>query len=303
MNNKKSISYKARVAIGAALCACLSAGAAALYYSAYHGGLYDKDIRHYASGNVTPAIAFSLFAVSAVISIITALSVKGAVREDEDVVPTASVTFGSFLTAFFFIGYFIMSAYSYEPLPTSPTFGEICSYVCPFLGLLSSVPFICDASGKIRRASLHRITTFIPIVWGAFLMFKYYFDLGEIPLNDPELAVTNVSIAAVILFFLAESRRALVISSSFKCAVSSFLVAFITLPIAAARIALCRTDGFTTPTIMENILLAVIGIFAVIRIAGDADSYKTPTYQENCDFNIPENETGGDSVKNAENKA
>ena len=134
-------------------------------------------------------------------------------------------------------------------------------------------------------------------------MFKYYFDLGEIPLNDPELAVTNVSIAAVILFFLAESRRALVISSSFKCAVSSFLVAFITLPIAAARIALCRTDGFTTPTIMENILLAVIGIFAVIRIAGDADSYKTPTYQENCDFNIPENETGGDSVKNAENKA
>ena len=278
---KKGFSPKTKVAAGALVCAALSAAASTLYFIAYHSGVYEKDLHHYQSGSALP-IAFSLlFLLSAVVSFATALWVKGAAREDEPVLPDPSVSFGIFLVAFMFIGYFIASFYSLTPLPEEVGFGDVCTRLCPFIGLLSAVPFICDGSGRMRRTTLHRAATVLPVIWGSLLMFKYYFDLKEMPLNDPELILTDVSIAAVILFFLTESRRALVISSPFKNTAASFLTVFLTLPVAVARVILFKTDSFDIPLLMENILLASIGIFALIRIVNDAGAFDDSGTSEN----------------------
>lgn len=270
LKQKKEISSRARVTAGALICSALSAAAAALYFIAYHTGIYERDIHHYAKSSPIPAAVAILLFLSFAVSIITALSVKKSDWNNSADLPSPSVSFGAYLTAFMFIGYFIASLYSWAPLPEDVGFGDICSRVCIFLGLLSAVPFICDGSGRVRRGSFHRAMSFFPVIWGAFLMFKYYFDLKEIPLNDPELILTDISIAAVVLFFLTESRRALDITSPFKNTAASFLASFIALPISAVRILLCKTDSLSLPDMMENILLASIGIFAVLRIINDA---------------------------------
>ncbi len=253
-----------KVATASAL--LLSAVGAVLYGIAYVNS-YDPALRHFGADCAAVKVAFALFALAAALSAVCALALRGGLTlRPED--KSSSGSFVLWLTAFMFIGFTVASLLSGENVMSVSPFGSYCIKAIPVLSVLSALPFFCAAARRLSGSVLHSITAIAPVLWAAAVMFKYYFDLHEVPLNDPELTLTIVSLSAAILFFLTEWREALSIARPASSALSQLLCVCLAGPVSAARIVLyfILENGILIPTLMECIMLFTVAALALYRL-------------------------------------
>ncbi|MBR6807957.1 MAG: hypothetical protein IKM46_06220 [Clostridia bacterium] len=261
MNSKKRNIFR----IGSISALALSVIASVFYAVAYSSD-YDLNLRHFTPGSVTAVIFGVLFAVAiAIVSTGAILIRKSGKTADRE--PNQIETFGLWLTTFMFIAFGILSFIS--PANTSSdqmNIGVLASKVIAPLALLSAAPFALASSSRLRGSSWHSITSCCPILWGSCLLFKYYFDLTDMPLNDPELALTIVSIASLIIFFISESRSALGINTPSIAFFANCLAVCLGGCVSTVRIILSLVTTHTLPSLMENIIFFSVSALAFVRL-------------------------------------
>lgn len=270
MNSRKVSSARRTLLIGS-LCAAVTAVAAAIiYFFAYHNS-YDTVIHHYNFDTSLPMIFGILMLICTVAFAITSIRMRSL---HLSVSPTGNVaeSFGLWLCAFMFVIFFAFcfvqqgTVESVSTASNATKFGTVCSNINSPLALLSALSLFLTLHEKTRGTTLHAVFTFAPVLWSVTLVLKYYFDLADMPLNDPELTLTMVSLSGVVLLFLGECRLALGIASAATVAFSASAALFLTGGITATRIILFRTDALTLPTPAESALLISATILGACRL-------------------------------------
>lgn len=241
--------------------------AASVLYAVSYKSFYDTSIRHFDSSAVVTA-----FVVFAVLTSLFVLGFSFCFKRQKMVEQGANQieSFVLWLCAFMFICYGVLTIAS----PAAPAYTvEAVSPLAAFSGkvigplaLLSAVPFVCAVSDRFRGSFVHGATSFVPVIWGVFLLFKYYFDLEEMPLNDPELTVTTLCVAAILVFMLSESRSALGVASAPLYWLGSVSAFGISGGISTARIVLGIIADHSIPSLMENIIFFSVSALALTRI-------------------------------------
>ncbi|MBR5454014.1 MAG: hypothetical protein IKV54_08040 [Clostridia bacterium] len=242
--------------------AVFALAASILYIIAYHNS-YDTVIRHFNIGAVLPYVFGSLMAASAIAFTVTSLLMRKKCTF-EAASPKSAETFGLWMCGLMFLIFGVLS-FSAEPSANAAGLGALCTKALAPLAIVSAVPFFLRSS-SYRNGTLHAVSTFAPVLWGICIMFKYYFDLKEMPLNDPELTLTMVSISSAVIFFLCECRLALGIATPSVAAFSASAAACLTGSISVARAVLWRMDGHVIPAPTETLLLLSVAILAGCRL-------------------------------------
>lgn len=277
------------IKLGGGVSLILAAAAALAYIFAYKNS-YDPAIRHFAAGEPLATVFAVLFAISAVAATVTAfmLRKRGNLRDTApNQIETFVLWFVSFLflaiaflyvtsaqpgtlenetsTAGFLAGFKTSVKEAFSPANGSPmNLGAVAGVLVVPFAFLSAIAFAMSAT-SLRSSTVHCIFTFAPVLWGALLLFKFYFDLTEMPLNDPELTLTLVSISAMITLFISESRTSLGINTPAISAFGCILGAGLGGCVALARIILNLTAGHYVPSLMENIIFFSVGVLALVR--------------------------------------
>lgn len=265
MNSRKIDSARRTLIIGSLCAAVCAAVGAVLYFFAYHSS-YDTVIRHYETGAVLPTVFGLLMLLSAVIFSATAISMR---RLKLRVTPTGHTaeSFGLWLCAFMFLLLALFTAMQpgTDSVADSFSFGKLCSSLITPLALLSSASFFLALS-RLRGTTLHAIFSLAPVLWSIDIVLKYYFDLTDMTLNDPELSLTMVSLAGIMLLFLGECRLTLGIASAATVAFSASAALFLTGGISLARAVLFRTDALMLPTPAETAFFISAAILGACRL-------------------------------------
>ncbi len=260
---KSQNSVHPSIAVGSVSAIITALIAAALYIFSYIT-YYESDIHHYKAGEITTVAFGVLFAISFVINAVSSVVLRKntTLRESEN---TGFDTFAFSFAALMFVLDGIMAISSVSSVQFATKLGEISTKLTIPLAFLAAVPFVMAISSK-RNSTLHRIFSLFPVLWGVFEIFKYYFDISDLPLNSPELTLTIVSLCAAVLFFLAYARETLGIGSA---AISLFgSVAAISLSgfIALSRTVLFFTNNVEIVSLSENLALVSIAIMAAARL-------------------------------------
>lgn len=256
------------IGIGASVVASVIAGV--LYGIAYHTS-YDTLIRHFDADAVLPVIFGVLMLLVSVTFSVTSLLFRKKYSL-EDCAPGSAEIFALWLCGLMFLIFGFMSVSSGSSSESS-AIGSVCAKAIAPLAILSAVPFFMRTSGRMRNTAVHSALTLAPVLWGICLLFKYYFDLKEMPLNDPELTLTMVSVSCAVIFFLGECRKALGICSAALSVFCPAAALCLTGSISAARTVLWRVDGHSIPEPAETILLFAVAILAGCRLYGMAHSF------------------------------
>lgn len=262
MNRINNRNLRSRVLVGILLPTVTAVVAAVLYAVAYHTS-YDTVYRHYERNSHLIFVSGLLFTLSVAICAIISLSVRHRAILKPHSAGAAEV-FSLWFTGFMFIGFGIISVIERSE-PTGTGIGVFCQIALIPLAFLSAVPFALSASDRLRGGTAHRIMSIFPVLWCCILMLRYYFDLSEMPLNDPELILTICALSSLIIFLLSECRRALGIITPPIALFSSVAAAAIAGTTSIARIILFCTDSLAYPRIIELIMLFVISLTAFAR--------------------------------------
>ncbi len=240
---------------------------ASVLYAVSYKSFYDISIRHF-----NPSAVVTAFVVAAVLTVVVNLVFSICFRRQKMVEQGANQieSFVLWLCAFMFICYGILTITApdvpvYSADAVTPLAILSAKAIGP-LAVLSAVPFVCAVSDRLRGSVLHGATSFVPVIWGVFLLFKYYFDLEEMPLNDPELTVTTLCVSAVIVFMLSESKSALGVAGAPLYWLGSVSAFGITGGISTARIVLGIIADHSIPSLMENIIFFSVSALALTRI-------------------------------------
>ena len=86
------------------------------------------------------------------------------------------------------------------------------------------------------------------------------------PLNDPELSLTMVSISAALVFSLSECRSALGVNTVSGAVFSASAGLCMTGAASAARLVLWKIDGLITPSPTESVMLFAVAVMAGARL-------------------------------------
>ncbi len=262
MNRKTKLS----LVCGGASATVLGILGGVMYYFAYTRS-YDNDIHHFDFASAYPTLMTVFFALAVAISIATAFLMPKKYKVVNKA-PDTATAFTLWFCAFVLLSFGLLS-YSYNTAPHSDTaFGILCSNAAPILSALCCIPLVLSLSSRLRGTNVHAVGTFIPLFWCAAILFKYYFDISEMPLNDPELTLTVLSLSALGMFWLSECRLALGILSPAFAVISTLPAAAVTSAIAVARIIFYAKGGYVTPSIYENIPFLAIALLAAVRYMG-----------------------------------
>ncbi|MBQ6789619.1 MAG: hypothetical protein IJO81_05485 [Clostridia bacterium] len=241
--------------------------AASVLYAVSYKSFYDVSIRHFNASAVVTA-----FVVFAVLTVLLNVGFCFCFRRQKMVEQGANQieSFVLWLCAFMFICYGVLTVASPDvPVYTAEGMSPLAAFSAKAIGplaILSAVPFVCAVSDKLRGSFVHGAASFVPVIWGVFLLFKYYFDLEEMPLNDPELSVTTICISAIVIFMLSESRSALGVANTpvyWLGSVSAFGIAG---GVSTARIVLGIIADHNVPSLMENIIFFSVSALALTRL-------------------------------------
>jgi len=274
--------------------AVFALAASILYIVAYHTS-YDTVIRHFNTGAVLPYVFGALMAASALAFTVSSVLMRKKCAL-ADAAPKGAETFGLWMCGLMFLIFGVLS-FSAEPSANAAGLGAFCTKALAPLAIVSAAPFLLRASSSTRGGSLHAAATFAPVLWGICIMFKYYFDLKEMPLNDPELTLTMVSISSAVIFFLCECRLAIGIATPAVAAFSASAAACLTGSISVARVILWRMDGHIIPAPMETLLLLSVAILAGCRLFELSGTF-VPAVKE--DLPEEESEIVGDATEGEE---
>ena len=240
---------------------------ASVLYAVSYKSFYDTSIRHF-----TPSAVVTAFVVFAVLTVVFDLCFSLCFRRQKMAERGANQieSFVLWLCAFMFICYGVLTiaspaVSSYSDDVVSPLAVLSAKAIGP-LALLSAVPFVCTVSDRLRGSVLHGFSSFIPVIWGVFILFKYYFDLVEMPLNDPELSVTTLCVSAIVIFLLSESRSAVGIANTSLYWLGSVSAFGIAGGVSTARIVLGIIADHNIPSLMENIIFFSVSALALTRI-------------------------------------
>lgn len=237
--------------------------ASILYIIAYHFS-YDKVVRHFDAASVLPYVFGILMAVStAIFTVGSILLSKKYIISNSNV--GSAETFGLWLCGLMFLVFGILSVDAGETQAASKI-GAFCTSAMAPLSIFSLIPFALRTSRRLRNSTLHALSTFAPVLWGICILFKYYFDLKEMPINDPELTLTMVSISCAVIFFLCECRFALGIATPALAVFSASAVTFLTGAVSIARVVLWKTDGHMIPAPGETTLLLAVAVLGACRL-------------------------------------
>ena len=267
----------------AACALSLTAGAAgsALYVSAFTS-YYDTAIRHYDAVPVLYAFA-ALFILSVLLCAAASLSLRGRLCITNDV-PCTFETFILWLTAFLFISFGAATMMSPSDASTLPAVPAICARLLPILSVLSAFSFVFSISSRLRGTAWHAASSLVPLFWTAALLFRYYYDLSEMVLNDPETSMTSLCIACAMLFFLAEARRAFAFLTPAFASFCYTAAASMTGFISISRIVLRIISDHSTPSLNENIAFAAIGLVSLARLYSLNRNMPSPASAEGATF-------------------
>ena len=241
--------------------------AASVLYAVSYNSFYDTSIRHF-----DPSAVVTAFVALAVLTVLLNVGFCFCFRRQKMVEQGANQieSFVLWLCAFMFICYGVLTVASPDvPVYTAEGMSPLAAFSAKAIGplaILSAVPFVCAVSDKLRGSFVHGAASFVSVIWGVFLLFKYYFDLEEMPLNDPELSVTTLCVAAIVLFMLSESRSALGASNASMYWLGSVSAFGIAGGISTARIVLGIIADHNVPTLMENIIFFSVSALALTRI-------------------------------------
>ena len=249
--------------VGVIISAALSIAASILYIIAYHNS-YDTVIRHFETGAVLPYVFGAFMALGTLVFTVSSLTMRKKYTLS-DYTPKSAETFGLWMCGLMFLVFGVLS-FSAEPSADAAGIGAFCTKALAPLAIVSAAPFLLRASSSTRGSSLHAVSTFAPVLWGICIMFKYYFDLKEMPLNDPELTLTMVSISSAVIFFLFECRLAIGTATPAVAVFATSAAAFLTGSISVARSVLWRIDGHIIPDPAETLLLLSVAVLAVCRL-------------------------------------
>ncbi len=262
MNRINRVKLCRRAWTGLLLSAAIAAVAAVLYATAYHTS-YDTVYRHFERSSHLIYVSGALFALSVALCAAISLSLRRRATLERRL-PSPAETFSLWFSAFMFIGFGVVSAIEWSA-PSGSGIGAICQTALIPLAFLSAVPFALSASDKLRGGTAHRLTSVFPVLWCCALMFSYYFDLSEMPLNDPELILTICSLSSLIIFLLSECRRALGIITPPIALFSSAVAVSIAGTTSLARVVLFCTDNLAYPGVMELVMFFVLSLTALAR--------------------------------------
>ena len=288
MNDTKESIFR----IGTAVSAVSAVVSAVLYAIAYKNS-YDLSIRHF-NPSITVTVFCILAALSVLSSTVSAILLRKSGKMTEHA-PNYIESFILWMTAFMFIGFGFISLTTPASSTVSTSLADssngfsilsnVCSSAILPLTFISALPFICAASDKLRGCMIHSLTSFAPVLWGLCLLLKYYFDLKDMTLNDPELSITSLILSAIVIFLLSESRSTLNINTPSVYFFGSITALTVTGCFTTARIILSLTSGHAVPSLMENIIFFMISALALTRLIS-FESKVTPAEQ-----NVPPTDT------------
>lgn len=264
MNPKKKYPTPSVFLVGTLASAVTALIASILYIIAYHNS-YDTEIRHFDIGARLPMVFGVLMFLSVVIFTVSSILLRKKYTMDTGALGSCE-TFGLWLCGLMFLIFGVISFTTVDPSLATSKIGAFCNTALPVLAIVASVPFFISTSDKMRLSTAHAVSTLAPVLWGICLLFKYYFDLKEMPLNDPELTLTMVSISCAVIFFLCECRISMGIASPAVITFSASAALCLTGSISVARMVLWRTDGHMIPSPMETILLFTVAVLAGCRL-------------------------------------
>lgn len=263
MNQKNTYTTPTVLLVGSISSVIIAFLAGVLYCIAYHNS-YETDIRHFEAGAALPYIFGVLMLLSAVIFTVSSVLLRKKYTL-ADSVPGSAETFALWFCGLMFLIFGFIS-FSGAHTEGSSQLGALCTGALAPLAVVSAVPFFLRTSEKTRNTALHAVFSIVPVLWGICLLFKYYFDLKEMPLNDPELTLTMVSISCAVIFFLCECRISMGIATPAIAAFSSSAALCLTGSISAARLVLWRLDGHVLPEPAETLLLFAVAVLAACRL-------------------------------------
>lgn len=263
MNTSNHYFQKKRALRGVLIPSAISATGAAAYAMAYHFD-YDTTLRHFSSSSILIYISVAILAIAAAWCTICAISLKGKASVKRSADPCPSETFCLWFSAFMFIAYGIISLTD-RSRSISSGFGAMAEGTLLPLAFLSAFPFAMAASERLRGSTLHRISSIVPVMWTLALMLRYYFDLSDMPINDPELSITLISAASLVIFLLTEARRALGTLSVPLAVFGSGIAAILCGSVTLARIILFIIDGYSLPQIADLSILFTLSLTALSR--------------------------------------
>lgn len=270
MNQKNTSSVPMVFSVGVIASAVMALIASVLYGIAYHTS-YDTVMRHFNTGAVLPTVFGVLMLLSAVTFTVASIIMRKKYTVS-DRAPGSVETFALWLCGLMFLIFGFISLAS-GTKGTGGGIGVFCTNALTPLAILSALPLFLRTSNRLRNSTVHGAVSFVPVLWGICLLFKYYFDLKEMPLNDPELTLTMVSISCAVLFFLCECKTTLGMCSPALSVFTSSAAMCLTGSISAARLVLWRIDGHVIPAPTETLLLFAVAILAGSRLYELATSF------------------------------
>ena len=259
MAKEKRPDHSKKFAVGTAVAGLLGiAGAAA--YSPIYRRYYDAEVMHYSSAKAVYLFGF-IIAASLLAALLTAVVLrKNLSRSPSELGMSGASRFFRFLSGFLFVGLFIYALVK-GGWASESVYDKVSLWLMPFVGISMVV-----GTTSLRKKWVGCLTSLLPVIWTGVLVFGYYFSRADLPINSPEKNLTNVVIAALLLFLLSESRDCLDDLNPVLCIFSTVSAAFVAGTVSIARIVMHFACGLDHPTLIVNILFLSMALCAAARI-------------------------------------
>lgn len=267
MPKEKSKDFALKYKVGAAVAGVAGIAGSVIYSLAYKK-YYDKEVMHYSSAKAVYLYG-ALIAVSLLVALLTAVALrKHLSRTPSELAQGGATQFFRFLSGFLFAGLFVYSLVRGQWTSAS-VYDKISLWLMPFVG----AGMVLGAT-SLRKKWIGCLSSLLPVIWTGVLIFGYYFSREDMPINSPEKNLTNVVIAALLLFLLSESRDCLDDLNPVLCVFATISAAFVGGAVSISRIIMHFVCGLGHPTLMINVLFLSLALCAAARIPDVASALR-----------------------------
>ncbi len=255
-----------------AIAVCILGGAAAVVYFFAFRKYYDPELHHF-DPTILVTVGLILFICTLIAAVITLAWAPRKEYLDYDN-STSAESFGTAFLAFIFLGSGIVTYISGMKY-TGTMIGSVCSKLIIIFSVIAAVFFLLRSIPRFQRSVPAQILSVFPVLWGVAAIFKYYFNISDYPLNDPETILNMIMFSAAVLFFLSEARASMGYAKASYVLASSGLVFGLGAVCAAVKLILQTLRAATMPAPGELLILLACGVLSMARIVSVRSHIKT----------------------------